>query len=166
MQNVEERIQKLEDEAAIRDLAAAFADATSRDDKAEYTTSWKKNGVFTIGAPLTNVCNGVEEILAFISKLRDDKEFFVQFVHSGVVAVNGDHATARWLVEEVAREATSITTTMVCFLTRSRKSMVSGFLQSALSITCIWIFLRSRGTPTLFLIRYLAAKEAATTPDF
>jgi hypothetical protein len=35
--------------------------------------------------------------------LRGDKEFFVQFVHSGVITVNGDHATARWLVEEVAK---------------------------------------------------------------
>ena len=75
MPTLEERIQKLEDEAAIRDLAAAFADATSRDDKAEYTSTWKKDGVFTIGAPLANVCHGVEEIMAFISRLRDDKEF-------------------------------------------------------------------------------------------
>ncbi len=103
MPTVEERIQKLEDEAAIRELAAAFADATSRGDKADFTSSWKKDGVFTIGAPLANVCNGVEEITAFISKLRDDKEFFVQFVHSGLVDVKGHHATARWLVEEVGK---------------------------------------------------------------
>ena len=27
----------------------------------------------------------------------------MQFVHSGVIVVKGDHATARWLVEEVAK---------------------------------------------------------------
>ncbi len=100
---LEERIQKLEDEAAIRDLAAAFADAASRNDKAALSAVWKKDGIFTIGAPLSNVSNGVEEIMAFISKLREDKEFFVQFVHSGLIAVKGDHATARWLVREVAK---------------------------------------------------------------
>ncbi len=59
---LEERIQKLEDEAAIRDLAAAFADAASRNDKAALSAVWKKDGIFTIGAPLSNVSNGVERL--------------------------------------------------------------------------------------------------------
>lgn len=49
------------------------------------------------------VCNGMEEIMALLSKLRDPKVFFVEFVHSGQVAVNGDHATARWIIREVGK---------------------------------------------------------------
>ena len=100
---LEERIKKLEDEAAIRDLAATFADAATRNDKALLASVWKKDGAFTIEAPLKNVCNGLDEILALISKLRDGKEFFVQFVHSGVINVTGDHATARWIMCEAGK---------------------------------------------------------------
>lgn len=103
MPTLEERIQKLEDEAAIRDLAAAFADATTRHDMTALSAMWKKDGIFTIGEPLLNVRKGIEEIVGLISNLRADKEFFVQFVNSGVISVNGEHATARWLIEEVAK---------------------------------------------------------------
>ncbi len=103
MATTEERLQKLEDEAAIRDLAAAFADAATRNDKALLASVWKNDGVFTIEAPLKNVCYGVNEVVALISRLRDDKEFFVQFVHSGVIHVTGDHATARWIMREAGK---------------------------------------------------------------
>ena len=36
-----------------------------------------------------------------LHKLRDGKDFFVQFVHSGLVKLDGDTASARWLVREV-----------------------------------------------------------------
>lgn len=103
MATLEERIQKIEDEAAIRDLAAVFADAATRNDKSLLASVWKNDAVFTIEAPLRNVCNEVDEILALISRLRDDKEFFVQFVHSGVIDVTGDHATARWIMREAGK---------------------------------------------------------------
>ncbi len=100
---LEERIQKLEDEAAIRDLAATFADAVTRNDKALIASVWKKDAVFAIKAPFNNVCNGVDEILALLSSLRDVKEFFVQFVHSGVIDVQEDRATARWIMREFGK---------------------------------------------------------------
>ena len=103
MMTLEERIQKLEDEAAIRELAAVFAEAVTINDKALFASLWKKDGVFTIEAPFSNVCNGVDEIVALISSLRDVKEFFVQFVHSGVINVQGDHATARWIMREIGK---------------------------------------------------------------
>ena len=103
MPTTEERIQKLEDEAAIRSLAAAFADAATRHNMEELSGTYKNDGVLTIGAPLLSTANGVEAIVAFISKLRSDKEFFVQFVHSGVIKLNGNSATAQWLIEEAAK---------------------------------------------------------------
>lgn len=103
METLEQRIQKLEDEAAVRNLVAAFADAVTRGDKAALSAVWKQDGVFTIGDPMAKTCKGINEIIAFISKLRDDKEFFVQFMHSGLIVINGDHATGRWLVEEAGK---------------------------------------------------------------
>ena len=103
MPTLEERIQKLEDEAAIRNLAAAFADAATRHNMEELSATYKDDGVLTIGAPLLNSAKGVEAVVAFISRLRSDKEFFVQFVHSGVIQLNGNSATAQWLIEEAAK---------------------------------------------------------------
>ena len=100
---LEERIQRLEDEAAIRDLAATFADAVTRNDKAHIASVWKKDAVFTIKAPFNNVCNGVDEILTLLSSLRDVKDFFVQFVYSGLIDVQGNHATARWIMREFGK---------------------------------------------------------------
>ena len=59
--------------------------------------------MLTIGAPLLNSAKGVEAVVAFISRLRSDKEFFVQFVHSGVIKLSGKTATAQWLIEEAAK---------------------------------------------------------------
>ena len=103
MPTLEERIQTLEDEAAIRKLAAAFADAATRNNMHELTHIWKKDGIFTIGEPMHKVSKGIDEIVSFLSGLRANKEFFVQFVNSGVMTVDGDHATAQWLIEEVAK---------------------------------------------------------------
>lgn len=93
----------MEDEAAIRNLAAAFADAATRHNMEKLSATYKSDGVLTIGAPLLNSAKGVEAVVAFISRLRSDKEFFVQFVHSGVIKLNGNSATAQWLIEEAAK---------------------------------------------------------------
>lgn len=93
----------MEDEAAIRNLAAAFADAATRHNMEELSATCKDDGVLTIGAPLLNSAKGIEAVVAFISRLRSDKDFFVQFVHSGVIKLNGNNATAQWLIEEAAK---------------------------------------------------------------
>ena len=36
-------------------------------------------------------------------ELAEPLEFFMQLVHSGVVAIDGDQATARWSVQETGR---------------------------------------------------------------
>jgi hypothetical protein len=100
MLTIEQRLQHLEDEAAIRDLTARFADADTRGDHETLTSLWKPDGVFMIGEPNAVTCNGIDEIDALIRKLRDGKDFFVQFVHSGLVQLDGNTASARWLVRE------------------------------------------------------------------
>jgi len=53
-----------------------------------------------IGEPASVTLKGIEEIDAHIQKLRDGKDFFVQFVHSGLIQIEGNTASARWLMRE------------------------------------------------------------------
>jgi hypothetical protein len=101
MLTIEQRLQHLEDEAAIRDLAARFADAATRGDHVTIRSLFMPDGVFTIGEPFAVTSRGVDEIGALIHKLRDGKDFFVQFVHSGLIQLDGNTASARWLLREV-----------------------------------------------------------------
>jgi uncharacterized protein (TIGR02246 family) len=101
MLTIEQRLQHLEDEDAIRDLTARFADAATRGDHETLMSLWKPDGVFMIGEPFAVTCKGIEEIGALLHKLRDGKDFFVEFIHSGLVQLDGDTASARWLVREV-----------------------------------------------------------------
>jgi ketosteroid isomerase-like protein len=93
MPTIEQRLQHLEDDAAIRD----FADAATRADYKTLKSLFKPDAIFMIGEPASVTPKGVEEIDAHIQKLRDGKDFFVQFVHSGLIQIEGDTASARWL---------------------------------------------------------------------
>jgi ketosteroid isomerase-like protein len=95
------------DELAIRALAYAFADAVNRRDAAAFEFLWDENAVWEIGAPLRSIANGPSNIAAHMIELAEPLEFFVQQVHSGVVAIDGDKATARWSVQETGRSRTN-----------------------------------------------------------
>jgi hypothetical protein len=101
MLTIEQRLQHLEDEAAIRDLAARFADAATRADYETIRSLFTPDAVFTIGEPFAVTCKGPNEIVALIHKLRDGKDFFVEFIHSGLIQLDGNTASARWLLREV-----------------------------------------------------------------
>ena len=101
MLTIEQRLQRLEDEATIRDLAARFADAATRADYETIRSLFTPDAVFTIGEPFAVTCKGIDEIVALIHKLRDGKDFFVEFVHSGLLQLDGNTASARWLLREV-----------------------------------------------------------------
>ena len=57
MLTIEQRLQHLEDEAAIRDLAARFADAATRADYETIRSLFTPDAVFTIGEPFAVTCN-------------------------------------------------------------------------------------------------------------
>ena len=59
------------------------------------------NGVFRIRLNDPEALNALS--LTMMTELADPLEFFVQQVHSGVVAIDGDQATARWSVQETGR---------------------------------------------------------------
>ncbi len=96
-------LQTLADEAEIRRLAAQFSDACVRYDRALFHSLWEPEGVWEITEPFPAVAEGVENILALLDGLLGMYEFFVQMQHSGVIAVTGDAATARWVMQEVGR---------------------------------------------------------------
>ena len=132
MLTIEQRLQHLEDEAAIRDLTARFADAATRGDHETIRSLWKPDGVFMIDEPFAVTCKGIDEIDALLRKLRDGKDFFVEFIHSGLVQLDGNTASARWLVREVglgpARAVRERATTTISGSSsmNSRKSMGNG----------------------------------------
>lgn len=51
MPTIEQRLQRLEDEAAIRDLVARFADAATRADNQAFAALWAPNATFVINNP-------------------------------------------------------------------------------------------------------------------
>ena len=68
-----------------------------------FESLWDENGVWEIGAPLHSIANGAANIAAHIIELAEPFAFFVQQAHSGVIAIDGDRATARWSVQESGR---------------------------------------------------------------
>lgn len=93
-------------ELAIRNLVSDFALASWKADfLGDFSKLWAEDGQWTLSAPFANEANGIDEILDLATKLGGGWEFFVQFVHSGVVKVDGDHATGRWVLQEVARSS-------------------------------------------------------------
>lgn len=102
MKSIEQRLQDLEDEAAIRSLAARFADACVMKNYEEFKNLWVAFGKWTIHEPFPASSEGIQQIDEMLHYLRKEKDFFVQFVHSGIVKINGGKATARWIMHEVA----------------------------------------------------------------
>lgn len=103
MPTIEQRLQRLEDEAAIRDLVARFADTATRADYASFAALWAPNATFVINKPFYASATGTEAIVAMMRKLRDGRDFFVEFVNSGVLDIQENHATARWILHEAAK---------------------------------------------------------------
>ncbi|BEM07350.1 hypothetical protein SM14VA4_49220 (plasmid) [Serratia marcescens] len=103
MKPTESAIARLIDESAIRDAAARFADTCIRGDHGGFRRLWAEDGVWVIGKPFEVRCEGVEAIADMLHHLRDEREFFVQYLPQAVIDINGDEATARWVCREIAR---------------------------------------------------------------
>ena len=103
MKSIEERLLKMEEEAAIRNLAARFADACMVADFETFKILWAPGGQWTIHEPFLMTAEGIESIDNMVRTLRKGRGFFVQFVHSGVISINGDTATVRWIMQEASK---------------------------------------------------------------
>ncbi|MEU3460490.1 nuclear transport factor 2 family protein [Streptomyces sp. NPDC006733] len=94
-------LNRLLDEAAIRDTIARFADAATRGDSERFRATWAFDAEWTIAESVHAV--GVADIVSTFRKLRDGKEFFVQFAVQGPIDISGDEATTSIICHEAAR---------------------------------------------------------------
>ncbi len=93
------------DEMEIRNLVARFSDACVVDDASAFGKLWAPNGVWEVSAPFSVKAEGVDKVVALYGQLRSPWEIFLQMTHSGVVRVDGDKARARFVMQEVGRNA-------------------------------------------------------------
>lgn len=98
-------LQLVKDELEIRALAEKFSDAANRKDGELFQSLWAKDAVWKIGPPINVEFKGKENMGASVTKMLGLWDFFVQLSGPGVIAINGEKATARFYVNEVARKA-------------------------------------------------------------
>ena len=94
----------VKDELEIRALAEKFSDAANRKDGEMFQSLWAKNAVWKIGSPINMEFKGKENMGASVTHMLDLWDFFVQLSGPAVVNINGDKATARFYVNEIARK--------------------------------------------------------------
>lgn len=107
MRTLEERLKTVEDELYIRNLVARFTDAVNERDIASFRQLWTDDAVWEIGPPLQSRAEGVDEIAALLSRLLQTEQYFLQMTHSGVIEIEGDRATARFVERERGRGESS-----------------------------------------------------------
>ena len=90
------------DEAAIRDVIARFADTGIRGDYDGFRSLWAPDAIWDIPKPVSVRAEGVDEIIAMLHKMRDDKTYFVQFSLPGPIKIDGDLASTRTVTHEAA----------------------------------------------------------------
>jgi ketosteroid isomerase-like protein len=99
--DLERRFRRVEDDLAIRNLAARFTDAVNERDANSFRQLWTNDAVWEIGPPLSARADGPEAIVEMFVRLLEPKSLFIQLTHSGVIDFNGDDtATARFTERE------------------------------------------------------------------
>ena len=99
--DLERRIGLVEDELAIRNLAARFTDAVNERNVDSFRQLWTDDAVWEIGEPLSARAEGVEKIVGMLIRLLEPKSLFIQLTHSGVITFSGpDSAFARFTERE------------------------------------------------------------------
>jgi ketosteroid isomerase-like protein len=94
--------QAIADRVEIEALRGEFTDAAMMRDRARLAALFTPDGVLrmpNIPAEMT----GREEIRAAGERLQDQWEFFVQNTHPGTIQLDGDTATGRAYMHELAR---------------------------------------------------------------
>src|SRR5260370_21926860 len=95
-------LQAIADRVEIEALRDEFTDAAMISDRARLASLSTPDGVL----PMPNIPTGLagqEEIRAGGERLQDQWEFFVQTTHPGTIQLDGDTATGRASMQELAR---------------------------------------------------------------
>lgn len=102
-----DQVQRINAELEIRDLVARFANACSPPNPEAFAKLWlpdmDNKPEWVVTEPFTLSATGIVDIVALLDKLLAPWDFFVQLVHSGVVEINEDQATGRFIMREVAK---------------------------------------------------------------
>jgi PII-like signaling protein len=100
-QGLMERLQRVEDELAIRNLAARFTDAVNERDVVAFRALWAIDATWEIGSPFQKAAQGVDAIAEMFTSLLSAKPLFVQLTHSGIVSFTSETtATSRFTERE------------------------------------------------------------------
>ena len=100
-------LARLVDEAAIRDVTARFALTATNADYDGFRAVWAEDADWVMGGtegqPFERRAGGVDDIVSLFRSLREEREYFIQFVTQGPIEIDGDEATAGCLCVEAAR---------------------------------------------------------------
>jgi ketosteroid isomerase-like protein len=94
--------QAIADRVEIEALRGEFTDAAMMRDRARLASLFTEDGVLRMpDVPIE--MNGREEIRTGGERLQAQWDFFVQNTHPGVIRIDGDTATGRAYMQEIAR---------------------------------------------------------------
>jgi uncharacterized protein (TIGR02246 family) len=88
------------DEREIRNLVARYCHAIAEGDDGAWAETWAQDGEWRV---LGQALRGRDAIVAHYRKLVTGVAWVVQHAHHGLVDVQGDLASGRWLVMEHVR---------------------------------------------------------------
>ena len=99
--SLEARLKAVEDRLEIQALAARFSDAVNERDVTAFSQLWASDRpIWEIGPPLQSRAEGRDAIIAMLKGLFQIERYFMQMTHSGVIMIEGDRATARFVERE------------------------------------------------------------------
>ena len=99
--SLEARTRAIEDRQEIQALAARFSDAVNERDVIAFAQLWASDHpIWEIGPPLPSRAEGKDAIIAMLKGLYQIQRYFMQMTHSGVITIDDDRATARFVVRE------------------------------------------------------------------
>jgi len=93
---------KLQDELAIRDLVARYADAVNRHAEEDWAATWAPDGVWKM---MGNTLEGRDAVVGMWRGAMGFFSFVVQLIHSGTVEIEGETARGRFYLTEMGHTA-------------------------------------------------------------
>jgi hypothetical protein len=90
----------VEDELAIRNLVAVYADAVNRRDEPLWASTWADDGIWDL---MGNEITGKDAVVDMWNNAMNGFEFVVQLVYQGTIEINSAAATGRWYLAEHLR---------------------------------------------------------------
>jgi ketosteroid isomerase-like protein len=103
-------MNSFEDEIALRNLMARYADAVNRADADAWIATWAEDGEWSV---LGNPVTGRADILNLWQGMMASFEFALMMPSSCLFTVTGNTASGHWYVQEHTRDAKGNTGTVL-----------------------------------------------------